>query len=86
VPLAPGADRDRPPLLTGIDVKQTDEPLAYIIRVRGRESADGQRSAAAAPKRIMFTYRPPWTRLTDGSAACSSTSSTPTTCSAPATT
>jgi hypothetical protein len=63
VPL--GGDGDPIPisdrtLLTGIDVKQSDESLAYIIRVRGRASANGQRLGGDSSKRMMYTYRPPW--------------------------
>lgn len=47
-------------LLGEIKVHQTNEPLAYIIRVRGRESKNGQRLGSYPDRRIMFTYRPPW--------------------------
>jgi hypothetical protein len=48
-------------LLTAIDVKQTDEPLAYIIRMRGREAKKiGSTLGGDPAKRVMYVYRPPW--------------------------
>lgn len=47
-------------LLTEIKMHQTDDPLPYIIRVRGRESKNGQTLGSDPTRRIMFTYRPPW--------------------------
>jgi hypothetical protein len=49
-------------LLTGLQVKSTDEPLGYIIRVRGKESAKyGRNLGNEGLKRLMAIYRPPWT-------------------------
>jgi hypothetical protein len=56
-PVATVRDED---LLTAISVKHTDEPLAYIIRVRGRTSDDGQRVGRDSTRRIMYTFSPPW--------------------------
>jgi hypothetical protein len=47
-------------LLLPIQVRQSNAPLAYIIRVRGRVSSNGQTLGSAKERRIMFTYRPPW--------------------------
>jgi hypothetical protein len=47
-------------LLTAIQVHQTDEPLAYILRVRGRTTNTGSTLGGDSSKRIMFTFRPPW--------------------------
>ena len=50
-------------LLTGIEYKQSMEPLAYIIRVRGKkEDADtgGVTLGGDSSSRVMATYRPPW--------------------------
>lgn len=53
-------------LLTGIKVKVSEEPLAYIIRVRGKtakpgpQSNDGIRLGGDKTNRIMAVYRPPW--------------------------
>jgi Tol biopolymer transport system component len=48
-------------LLTAIDVKQTDEPLAYIIRMRGREAKKGGSTLGGdSTKRVTYVYRPPW--------------------------
>lgn len=51
--------------LTGIKVKLTDEPLAYIIRVRGavtKKEDGGKKLGGDSTVRVMFTYKPPWTR------------------------
>lgn len=53
-------DRD---LLTGIQAKTTDEPLASIIRVRGaklKRRLGGQQFSIEKEYRVMSTYRPPW--------------------------
>jgi hypothetical protein len=54
-------------LLTGIRAKDSDEPRAYIIRVRGRtakEKAGGEPLATERTKRLMYVFKPPgWTRL-----------------------
>lgn len=50
-------------LLTAIDSKSTDEPLAYIIRARGREAKNGNTLGGDTTRRIMATYRPPWSGL-----------------------
>lgn len=47
-------------LLSEIQVKMTNEPLAYIIRVRGRESKEGRTLGADRTKRVWYTFRPPW--------------------------
>lgn len=50
--------------LTGIKVKLTDEPLAYIIRVRGavtKKKDGGKKLGGDTTMRVMFTYKPPWT-------------------------
>lgn len=57
---APVVTIDDNSLLNAIEVKQSDESLAYIIRVRGRVSSNGQRVGSSSEERIMFTYRPPW--------------------------
>lgn len=64
-PVAAVRDRD---LLTGIRVKMTDEPLAYVIRVRGRLATDEETGAGyliggGSQRRVKFTYYPPWARL-----------------------
>lgn len=62
-PLATVTDQD---LLTAIDVKFTNAPLAYIIRVRGRESRSGQELGGDPARRVMFTFRPPWALTPSG--------------------
>jgi hypothetical protein len=57
---APVLTVDDRSLLAAVDVKQSDEALAYIIRTRGRKSSNGKRVGGDAEKRIMYTYRPPW--------------------------
>lgn len=52
-------------LLTAVDVKQTDEPLSYIIRVRGRGTKRGQPLGGSDTRRVMFTFRPPWAHQLD---------------------
>lgn len=54
-------------LLTGIQVKLTDEPLGYSIRVRGREVSNfgpdsGYLIGGGDVRRVKFTYYPPWAR------------------------
>lgn len=54
-------------LLTGIQVKLTEEPLAWNIRVRGKEAKarnGGERLGGGddPSRRLMVTYKPPWTR------------------------
>lgn len=53
-------------LLTAISVKITDEPLAYVIRVRGR-IATGDETAGTgfliggnSERRVKYTFYPPW--------------------------
>lgn len=48
-------------LLTDVQAKYTDDPLSYIIRVRGKGAKTGSTLGADTTKRIMATYRPPWT-------------------------
>lgn len=61
-------DRD---LLTGIKARWTDEPLAYIIRFRGKEAkkkeggitlGGGEQPGTYSDRRLMYEYRPPWSR------------------------
>lgn len=55
-------------LLTGIQVKTSDEPLPTIIRVRGKRAAldrsdpfaGGRVLSGDRTRRIMAVYRPPW--------------------------
>lgn len=47
-------------LLTGLDWQFTDEPLAAVIRVRGKDSDEGATLGGDSLKRVMATYRPPW--------------------------
>lgn len=47
-------------LLTDIQFKQSTEPLAYIIRTRGKTSADGTTLGGDSENRLMYVYRPPW--------------------------
>lgn len=53
-------------LLTDIKTTDSDEPRAYIIRVRGRTAKEGEKSDIFQPlsgdstKRLMAVYRPPW--------------------------
>lgn len=55
-------------ILTGVQAKVTEEPLSYIIRVRGRTASEkegGQKlggSEEGKTLRLMASYRPPWTR------------------------
>jgi hypothetical protein len=50
-------------MLTDVQVKATDEPLFYIIRVRGKVSDKyGKTLGGQTQKRVMAVYRPPWTR------------------------
>lgn len=49
-------------LLTGVQTKATDEPLSYIIRVRGAERKKGGHMLGSDhSRRAMAVYRPPWT-------------------------
>jgi hypothetical protein len=44
-----------------VQAKATDEPLGYIIRVRGKKDAKhGLALGAQKEKRVMAVYRPPW--------------------------
>jgi hypothetical protein len=49
-------------LLTAVNVKQSNEDLAYVIRVYGRTLAQmgDMRNAIDSGKRIVYTFRPPW--------------------------
>lgn len=47
-------------LLADVQVKLAEEPLALIIRVRGREAASGVSVGGDKTKRIMAVYKPPW--------------------------
>lgn len=50
--------------LTGVKVKLSDEPLAYIIRVRGaitKKEDGGKKLGGDSSTRVMFVYKPPWT-------------------------
>lgn len=58
-------------LLTGIRVKVTDEPLAYVIRMRGRPVKKKKRGTGflfggGDVRRVKFTYYPPWARAPFG--------------------
>lgn len=58
-------------LLTGIRVKITDEPLAYVIRMRGRPTkrkgpGTGFRFGGGDVRRVKYTYYPPWSRAAFG--------------------
>lgn len=61
------AARDKD-LLTGIRVKITDEPLAYVIRVRGRLATEeetegtGYLIGGGSERRVKYTFYPPWAR------------------------
>jgi hypothetical protein len=55
-------------LLTEPQARFTDEPLAYNIRVRGKqvkETKGGRVLGADDTSRWMYVYRPPWSRDTD---------------------
>lgn len=61
-PAGISADVKDTDLITGLQVKTTEAPRAYIIRVRGREDADdGVYLGGDKTRRIMTVYRPPWT-------------------------
>lgn len=63
IPKAIAQVRDKD-LLTAISVKLTDEPLSYIIRVRGQEIPQDQGGVMLGTdpvRRITAEYRPPWT-------------------------
>jgi hypothetical protein len=48
-------------MLSDVQAKATDEPLGYIIRVRGKKDAKhGLALGAQKEKRVMAVYRPPW--------------------------
>lgn len=47
-------------LLSAVQVKMTEEPLAYIIRVRGVEDKKGLTIGGGSVRRLMSVYRPPW--------------------------
>lgn len=49
-------------LLTDIKAHRTEEPLGYIIRVRGKVTNKGSTLGGSTTKRIMAVYRPPWTQ------------------------
>lgn len=52
-------------LLQGIQARFTDEPLAYNIRVRGKqkkETKGGRTLGGDDTARWMYVYRPPWSR------------------------
>jgi hypothetical protein len=52
-------------VLLGVQARLTDEPLAYNIRVRGKEvkkKKGGRALGADRTLRYMYVYRPPWTR------------------------
>jgi hypothetical protein len=52
-------------LLTGIKVQISEEPLAWNIRVRGKETSNKKYVQAVGgdtTRRIMAYYKPPWTR------------------------
>lgn len=56
-------------LLEDIQTKRTDEPLAYIIRVRGKKeksSEGGEKIDGDREPRLMYVYRPPWWRKLGG--------------------
>jgi hypothetical protein len=59
-------------LLTAIKTTDSDEPRAYIIRVRGRTAKEGEHSdifqvlAGDRTKRLMYVYKPPWWRKLGG--------------------
>jgi hypothetical protein len=47
-------------MLTGMNVKISEEPLPYIIRVRGKIVKGGTTLGGDDSKRVMAVYRPPW--------------------------
>lgn len=51
-------------LLTGVRVKFTEEPLSYVIRVRGRIAKDDEPGGfligGGSERRVKFTFYPPW--------------------------
>lgn len=58
-------------LLTGIHAKITDAPLAYVIRVRGREADDDETGSGfliggGSVRRVKFTFYPPWSGHFEG--------------------
>lgn len=56
--------------LTGISVKDTDQPRSYIIRARGKitpEDEGGQLiDAGGGVRRLMYVFKPPWWRRLGG--------------------
>jgi hypothetical protein len=57
-------------VLQGIQARLTDEPLAYNIRVRGKEAKPkrgGRPLGGDRTYRYMYVYRPPWSRGQRGS-------------------
>lgn len=56
-------------ILTGVTQRWTDEPLRYIIRVRGsqpKSKTAGDTLGGDKVRRFMFTYRPPWSNRMGG--------------------
>lgn len=56
-------------ILQGINARFTDEPLAYNIRVRGKQRSKkkgGRTLGGDKTARYMYVYRPPWSRGTRG--------------------
>jgi hypothetical protein len=51
-------------MISAIQAKVTDEPLGYIIRVRGKTTSKkwGLTLGAQQETAVMAVYRPPWTR------------------------
>lgn len=49
-------------MLTAVQAKLTNEPLASIIRVRGAAATlkEGGRILGSDPRKLMAVYRPPW--------------------------
>lgn len=47
-------------LLTAVQAKFSEEPLGYIIRVRGAADDKGKMLGSDKTKRLMSVYRPPW--------------------------
>jgi hypothetical protein len=47
-------------MITAVQAKLSDEPLGYIIRVRGAASDAGKQLGADKTKKLMSVYKPPW--------------------------
>lgn len=47
-------------MLTAVQAKLTDEPLGYIIRVRGAASTTGATLGSEKTRKFMSVYKPPW--------------------------